>query len=103
MAAPRRPAPRTYTTSWPSEPADDPAAETIRLAVLTLIDTIGERSLRDVARECGMNHAALAKMVNGETWPEARTIALLESGLEVGIWPLTGPGGTHNRAIHRNP
>lgn len=101
MAAPRRPAPRTYTTSWPGEPATDPAAEAIRLAVQALVAATGSRSVRDVARECGLNHGALAKVVNGESWPDARTIALLEAGLKRRIWPLVGPRGTH--AQPRNP
>lgn len=97
MAAPRRPKPREHTPAWPGEPADDPAAEAIRLAVLALLDATAGRSLRDVARQCGLNHASLTKVVNGTAWPDARTIAVLESGLERRIWPLVGPGGTHAR------
>ncbi|WP_344062215.1 helix-turn-helix transcriptional regulator [Nostocoides vanveenii] len=97
MAAPRRPAPKTYTTSWPDKHATDPAADAIRLTVLALLAATKGRSIRDVAREVGVNHGSLARLVSGDAWPDARTIALIESGLKQSIWPLTRPSGTHTQ------
>lgn len=95
VPAARRPAPRTGLPGWPNTPSTDPAVEAIRLLVHATLTVTGDRSIREVARLCGINHAALAKILNGETWPDARTVALLESGLKQRLWPPVGPTGQH--------
>ncbi|GAB4076408.1 helix-turn-helix domain-containing protein [Nostocoides australiense] len=95
MPAPPRPAPRTQVTNWPDTPASDPAVEAVRLLALDVRDATQGRSTRDVAQQCGINHGAIARLLNGESWPDSRTIALLETGLGRSLWPPIGPKGTH--------
>lgn len=88
MARPVRPAPRELTDSWPDQRiTQDPAAEAIRLFVLRVRDVAGDSSLRHIASRCGLNHAAVGKVLSGEAWPDARTVALMEMGLEARLWP----------------
>lgn len=78
---------------WPEKPSDDPIAETARLFVANLIAAMNGNSFRSVARDAGVNHLTLQKIVLGQVWPDLATIARLERGTETPLWPglSTGP------------
>lgn len=46
-------------------------------------------SLRDFARRVGVNHATLLGVLQGSTYPDAETIALLEVGTQRPLWERT--------------
>lgn len=46
-------------------------------------------SLRDFARKVGLNHATLIGILQGRTYPDAETIALLEVGTQRPLWERT--------------
>ncbi|GAA4909641.1 hypothetical protein GCM10025789_31050 [Tessaracoccus lubricantis] len=43
----------------------------------------------------GVNHAAIGKVLAGASWPDTRTLARLERGLEASLWPVVRAAGTH--------
>ncbi|KQO97497.1 hypothetical protein ASF30_13780 [Leifsonia sp. Leaf264] len=55
---------------------------------------VGDRSIRSVAAASGLNHATLAAVLNGSTWPDAETVAKLELGLQADLWPGRVDPGT---------
>lgn len=48
---------------------------------------IGERSVRAAARDAGLDHTTLLSVLHGRSWPDLATVARLESGLGVDLWP----------------
>ncbi|MGJ9413966.1 hypothetical protein ACHAAC_14780 [Aeromicrobium sp. CF4.19] len=62
-------------------------AEYLRIIVLNLMKVIGDRSVRSVATEAGVDHRLLSRLLAGEVWVEASTVARLELGLGVRLWP----------------
>jgi transcriptional regulator with XRE-family HTH domain len=66
---------------------DDPAAVVAQKLVLRLHVACEGLSLRDVERSTGIDHATVARVLAGETWPDLETIARLEHGLGVALWP----------------
>lgn len=93
MARPTRRKPRELTESWPDCPSSNAAGEVARLFALNLQTAIGSRSVRAAAKDCGLVHATVISILNGQNWPDLETIAKLEAGLEVGLWPsvIRGP------------
>jgi hypothetical protein len=79
--------PNELVPTWPDGPAADPIGEVARVFADNLRRTIGGRSLRSVAELCGMNHATLIGILDGRAWPDMETIAKLERGLAVSLWP----------------
>lgn len=82
--------PRSYlrSGSWPTGTVEDPpeavyAAEVAR----RLKAAIGERSLRAVAREAGLDHTTVRAVLAGDRWPDLVTIARLETALDARLWP----------------
>lgn len=82
--------PKSYLASgeWPTGRIDGPpeakyAAEVSR----RLREAIGERTLRSVAREAGLDHTTVRAVVEGERWPDLITVARLEQALDVRLWP----------------
>ncbi|WP_217583660.1 helix-turn-helix transcriptional regulator [Microbacterium sp. GbtcB4] len=47
---------------------------------------MGERSVRAVARDSGLDEGTIRKILLGESWPDLRTIWRLESALEVHLY-----------------
>jgi len=87
MARPTRPRPNAFGENWPDFPCLDPVAETARLFVVNLIVAIDGRSLRTVSDLTAVDHSALSRILNGDTWPDLSTIARLEHGLGTAIYP----------------
>jgi transcriptional regulator with XRE-family HTH domain len=48
---------------------------------------IGDRSLRAVGREAGLDHTTIAAVLEGDRWPDLITIARLEQALGARLWP----------------
>jgi transcriptional regulator with XRE-family HTH domain len=68
-------------------PAVDPVDEVARLFARNVQRAIGERTLREAGELVGVDFSTLAKIVNGATWPDLETIAKLELGFGVDLWP----------------
>lgn len=82
--------PRSYVVSggWPAGTIDGPPEAHYAVEVARrLAKAIGERSLRSVAREAGLDHTTVRALVEGERWPDLITIARLEVALDVRLWP----------------
>lgn len=82
-----RPAPRELTRGWPTVSSENPIGEVARQFANNLRDAIGDRPVREVARELGMNHTVLRSILVGDVWPDLYTIARLEQGLGKDLWP----------------
>lgn len=85
------PTPRAYLASgdWPSGKlvADAPfEARRVAGVAQRLVDAIGERSLRSVAREADVSIGTLSNLVGGRTWGDVVTVVRLERCLGVSLW-----------------
>ncbi|WP_216892060.1 helix-turn-helix domain-containing protein [Nocardia alni] len=98
MPRPHRLPPRHFTAGWPTTPATSPVAEAVRLLVANLRAAIDQASARDLAARTGVHHSVIARILAGTTWPDAETIARLETGLGVALWPTLASDGTTYRA-----
>ena len=49
---------------------------------------IGDRTLRSVAREAGISHPTLHRLLRAQVMPDVQTIIRLERVLDVQLWPL---------------
>lgn len=76
------------TPSWPSSPSSDYAAERERLFALNLRTAIGDRSVRAVGRDADVDEGTIRRVLAGSTWPDIRTIALLEKALDQSLYPI---------------
>jgi hypothetical protein len=90
MPRPKRETPAQLTPGWPTTESADPIAEVARKFVLALLDAVGERSVRSVAKDAGVTHNSLASILAGHTWPDLATIAKLERGVDAALWPPHG-------------
>ncbi len=72
---------------WPDEPSEDRPAEKARRFVVNVRTAMNGRSLRAVAADAGLGHVTLQRVLAGQAWPDLRTIALLEDGLNADLWP----------------
>lgn len=90
-----RTAPAAYSLSWPDEPCESPDAEFVRLLANKVRAALGERSVRSLATEVGMDHGVIVRLLAGQAWPEAVTVARLERGLGQRLWPPLGTHGVH--------
>jgi len=93
MSRPTRTLPKERAQNWPTEPSGDPAGEVARQVALNLRAAIGAQSLRHAAEITGIHHATILKIVNGTSWPDLETLAKLEIGLGVRLWPTGKPTG----------
>ena len=89
---PTRVTPHELCVEWPTTRSDDPVAEIARQFVLNLRDAMGSRSIREVARETGVDRASIGTVLNGMSWPDTSTLARLELGLKVTLWPAYSEG-----------
>ncbi|WP_313354500.1 helix-turn-helix transcriptional regulator [Microbacterium sp.] len=76
-----RATPAMLSSGWPDQASTDPVGEAARRFVLNLKAAIGERSIREVARDAGIDEGTIRKILLGESWPDLRTIWKLESSL----------------------
>lgn len=81
--------PAALAKNWPSTPVADPAAETARRFALNLRDALGDRSVRAVARDAGVNEGTIRHILTGSVWPDLLTISRLELALGVNLYPST--------------
>ncbi|WP_111720307.1 helix-turn-helix transcriptional regulator [Homoserinimonas sp. OAct 916] len=84
---PRRLPPAQLGVGWPDTPFEDPVGEVARQFALNVRDAIGGRTIRDVARETGVDRTVISMLMNGKSWPDMVTIANLELGLGRKLWP----------------
>jgi hypothetical protein len=77
---------------WPTGLlADDPAVAPMAEFCRRLARATEGLSLRQIEARTGVNRATISLIARGATWPDARTIALLEHGLDVELWPGPAP------------
>ncbi|GAA1230541.1 hypothetical protein GCM10009588_04140 [Microbacterium phyllosphaerae] len=76
-----RATPAMHSSKWPDGPSADPAGEAARRFALRLREAIGERSVRSVARDAGLNEGTIRKILSGQSWADFHTIWTLESAL----------------------
>lgn len=55
--------------------------ETARQFALNLRAAIGDRSVRCVARDAGVDEGTIRNVLSGTAWPDLRTISRLESAV----------------------
>ncbi|MEV1178519.1 helix-turn-helix transcriptional regulator [Nonomuraea sp. NPDC049784] len=91
----------------PRELADDPenwphanlsghvAAAVVQAIAATLAEVIAGQGLsfRRLAVLSGVNRQTINDLVAGRCWPDVATIAQLEAGLGIRLWPVS-PGGS---------
>ena len=87
MANRRRETPAELTESWPDVPSRDAAGEKARQFALNLRTAIGDRSVRSVARDAGIDEGTIRNVLSGAAWPDLRTITRLESSLGRRLYP----------------
>jgi len=72
---------------WPEMASADPIAEIARQFALNLRDAIGADTVRSVATRTSVGHPTVLNILAGRVWPDLATIAKLERGLQVRLWP----------------
>ena len=87
MSRPARPAPRDLMEGWPDVSSTDTVGEVARQFAVNVQAAIGERSVRAAARDTGLDHTTLLAVLHGRSWPDLATVARLENGLGVDLWP----------------
>lgn len=79
-------------TDWPDGEAIDETTEKVRALAVNLREAMGSLSLREVGDRTGVNHAAVRAILEGRVWADVRTLARLEVGLGVSLWPAQSVG-----------
>ncbi|WP_108250378.1 helix-turn-helix domain-containing protein [Planctomonas deserti] len=87
MPRPTRTPPLARTESWPNVPSPDPSGEVARRFALNLRSALGAKSLRAAADVTGVDHSTIQAILQGRVWPDLETIAKLERGFGVVLWP----------------
>ncbi|TFC84127.1 helix-turn-helix transcriptional regulator [Cryobacterium sp. TMT3-29-2] len=87
MSRPARPAPRDLVEGWPDVSSADSVGEVARRFAVNVQTAIGERSVRAAARDAGLDHTTLLSVLHGRSWPDLATVARLENGLGIDLWP----------------
>ena len=83
---PSRLSPAELCGSWPDEGCEDPVAEFARRFALNLRAAIGTTSVREVARQSGVDRTVIGLILSGASWPDMVTIVRLEMALGT-LWP----------------
>ncbi|MGG7507553.1 hypothetical protein [Plantibacter sp. YIM 135249] len=65
----------------------DPIGEVARQLAKNVQAAIGDRSVRSVAKDTGVDHTTILAILGGRVWPDLYTIAKLELGLGADLWP----------------
>lgn len=68
-------------------PAGPAAVRYAQQLARILKEAIGDRSIREIARQTGIAHTTIAGVLNGSRWADLVTIARLEETLETKLWP----------------
>lgn len=87
MSRPARLTPRDLADGWPEMPSVDPVGEVARQFALNVQAAIGDRSIRAAARDVGVDPSTMMSVLHGRSWPDLATIAKLEMGFGVDLWP----------------
>ena len=93
MAARRYRPPREWLApaeAWPAGRLIDdapPYAVVTAAIVARYQEVVGDRSLRSVARQAGVDATSLGRMLAGETVPDVHTLAVLEDAVATDLWP----------------
>lgn len=80
------PTPKDLTRSWPDEPSLDPAGEAARQFVVRLRAAMGEKSIRRVAADAGIDEGSVRRALSGSAWSHLRAMVLLEESLGVRLY-----------------
>jgi len=72
---------------WPEVASEDASTEVARRLAIALRAAMGERSLRAAGADTGVDHSTIQAILQGRAWPDLDTIARLENGLDVDLWP----------------
>ena len=72
---------------WPDVPLAGAVGEVARRFAVNVQTAIGERSVRAAARDAGLDHTTLLSVLHGRSWPDLATVARLENGLGIDLWP----------------
>ncbi|MEV4889913.1 helix-turn-helix transcriptional regulator [Nonomuraea sp. NPDC055795] len=81
---------------WPhADLSAHPAAAVVQAIAATLLQEMASRkvSRRGLAVLTGVNRQSINTLIAGSSWPDVATIAGLEIGLGVRLWPAHRPGG----------
>ncbi len=93
----RPPASYVSAGEWKVGRVDGPRLVLYAQAFATAVEAaVGERSLRDVARQAEISHTTLLAVLGGHRWPDMVTIAKLEEAFARDLWP--GPAVRRNRS-----
>lgn len=87
MPRPKRPAPSEFSADWPDVACSDVAADKVRRLALAVRGAMGDRSIRSTVSEVDLDHSVVSDLLAGRSWPDARTIALLEVAFGCSLWP----------------
>lgn len=84
----RHPASYVARGDWKSARVDGPRLVLYAQAfALAVEDAVGDRTLRDVARQADLSHTTLLALLHGQRWPDMVTIAKLEEAFDRPLWP----------------
>jgi len=87
VARPARLPPRAHSDNWPDDPCNEPTAEVARQVAIRLRTALNGRSHRTAAALTGVDHTTIGAVINGTNWPDVATLARLEAGLNIDLWP----------------
>ena len=84
--------PRTHLVdgTWPDGPVDGPpVVHYAREIARRLRDGVAASglSLRGVAERCHVDRQTVTRVIDGDVVPDVATVAALEVGLDVDLWP----------------
>jgi transcriptional regulator with XRE-family HTH domain len=71
----------------------DNSGEVARRFALNVREALAGRSLRDAEKITGVDHSTIQAILQGKTWPDLDTIAKLERGFGVVLWPGLASAG----------
>ena len=81
-----QPRDQLHAGQWPHGQADGPAWVAQQVAV-RLQDQLGERSVRQIARDADLQHTTVLGLLKGQRWPDFVTLVKLEDTLQATLWP----------------
>ena len=88
MTLERRPRPHELVAGdFLAGEAKDPLAAIMQRFARNLAEALGDRSNRSFERDSGMSNANLVRILKGNVWPDAITIARLELATGKSLWP----------------
>lgn len=89
MVRPKPGSPASLYPGWPdSLDVNAPEHAMIQAMVINLRRERNRyRSVKGVAEQSGVAASTISDILNGNTWPSLETMARLEAGLGVRLWP----------------